>query len=233
MQNNRIYRMSGCGNKFIIIDNRDNETNFCFNQAIINNYDFDQALILEKSLQHDCFLRIYNKDGSEALACGNGFRCVGFFLNKPFSLIETKTRIIKAEITGEKGEKIVKVDMGEATYEKLSINEYKANIGNDHLIRFLDKQEEITENDKKLTISYNLSFAQILDETTILLKVYERGAGETLACGSGACVTAFVANREKLVKGNKIKVIQSGGNVTVFINEQKIEKEGPVEFIYD
>lgn len=188
----------------------------------------------------DFSMRIFNNDGSEAMMCGNGTRCVAKFLHdkgltdknpirlQTLSGIKVLNLHLNADnevetVTVDMGEPILKqpaqfgVHGGEATNWELTAGGHQfigtfVSMGNPHFVIFLDDRYELDanpESDKTLfPLDYfgpllehhdifpqrcNIEFAQILSDGTIRMRVWERGSGITLACGTGACATAVAA----------------------------------------
>ena len=188
----------------------------------------------------DFSVRIFNADGSEAMMCGNGTRCVAKFLHdkgmtdknpirlQTLSGIKVLNLHLNADnkvetVTVDMGEPILRqpaqfgVHGGEATNWELTADGHQfigtfVSMGNPHFVIFLDDRYELDanpESDKTLfPLDYfgpllehhdvflqrcNIEFAQMLPDGTIRMRVWERGSGITLACGTGACATAVAA----------------------------------------
>jgi diaminopimelate epimerase len=200
----------------------------------------DQLLVIEKSRKADVFMRVYNADGSEVGMCGNGIRCLTKYINDEKTIkkelsIETPSGIQKAHMVGKNK---VTVDMGKPLLKgndipvKLSgrvINrpvridgkEIRAtcvSMGNPHCVLFVDdpktypveKMGPIIEKSHLFPKKTNVEFVQVLSSDEIFMRVWERGAGETLACGSGACA-AVVASALNTQTGRRVKVNLLGG----------------------
>jgi len=220
---------------------------------------FDQLLMVEGSSSKDTDFRyvIFNADGSEANQCGNGARCFALYIQKknlsyknPLS-VETNAGIMVLTVNSDDS---VRVEMGEPNFlpSKIPLNvnqedfEYMVegfkigslSIGNPHAILILD---DITDIDSTALIiqssSYfpdgvNVGFMKILSKDEVQLRVVERGVGETLACGSGAC--AAVIHGIRLGELNsKVKVHLSGGDAIVEYDGKKVYLSGPGEFVYE
>ncbi len=242
--------MDGLGNKFNILDLRDN--NFIDIDdipAIFNKYDiskdFDQLIFIYDSLKNDAFIKIYNNDFSEAMACGNATRCVAKILcdelKKDNVVIETSNR----ELFVQRIDDLYKVNMGvpltkwqdiPLSHEIDEINllnkdifgkAYTVNIGNPHLVYIMDNIDRI---DLKNDVSFieknpifpegiNINLVQILAKNRIKIRTWERGAGLTLACGSGACASFYVS----YISGNvesKVTVNLAGGNLEISLSNE-------------
>jgi diaminopimelate epimerase len=211
----KFTKMQGTGNDFIVVDQRDKKFNL--SKSVIKNLSdrhfgigFDQLLILEKSNSKnaDFRYRIFNSDGGEVEQCGNGARCFYKFIknyrlsNNSTIKVETKAGII---LLSENSEGMVKVDMGLPDIRK-AINRHGVNyehvaIGNPHAVINLADNNISEENYHDIALDIqsswkdgiNVGFMSIIDKNSIQLKVFERGSGFTMACGSGASAAAAVA----------------------------------------
>ena len=188
------------------------------------------------------FIRIFNADGSEINACGNATRCVAALMhienqiNKIF--IETKAGILESKFLDNS---MIAVDMGkpvfqwqdiplsenqntkalDVTFGKLS-SPAAINMGNPHCVFFVENLDQIIieeigpviEKHKLFPQRTNVGVAEIRDTDLIRLRVWERGVGITLACGTGACAAAVAANRANLV-GRKVNVELDGGRLEI------------------
>ena len=254
------YKMDGLGNNFVIIDRRQNSLEITkdkiVNLANKKNFPFDQLIALEKKDGNTYPIKIFNPDGVEVTACGNGSRCVAYLLSQENKqkriLIKTKERILNAEIVGKQN---VKINMGKVKFnwkeiplnekmntEKIGIDflgkEYGhgfcLNVGNPHIIFFVKDCFKIKirelgpkiENYKYFPERTNVTFAQVLDKKNIKVNVWERGAGQTKACGTAACAVTVAAS----IKGLADKSLQihfKEGNLQIDYKEE-IFMAGPV-----
>ena len=122
----KAYKMDGLGNDFVIIDKRENEVNLSKEQIVKignrNNVGFDQIIFIEKKVDDAFPIKIYNPDGIEVGACGNGSRCVAYLISKEnnqrFINLKADKTILKAEILSEKN---VRIDMGLPKFDKAII----------------------------------------------------------------------------------------------------------------
>tara|TARA_B100000929_G_scaffold192352_1_gene152407 strand:+ start:1954 stop:2760 length:807 start_codon:yes stop_codon:yes gene_type:complete len=222
---------------------------------------FDQLLMVENSSLEGVDFRyvIYNADGSEVGQCGNGARCFARFVEKnnltQKNIITVETISGKIELTINH-DNTVRVDMGSPVFglkdipfifEKADM-EYLVegqkmgvlSIGNPHAII---NTEDINSNDiqsigTKIQGSdcfpngVNVGFMQILNNSEIYLRVIERGVGETLACGSGACAAVVHGVRLGLLD-EKVKVHLTGGDALVEFDGNSAYLTGPAEFVYE
>ena len=115
------------------------------------------------------------------------------------------------------------------------------NIGNPHITFFVDqidaidieKWAPVIQEDKLFPKQVNVGIAEILDNENISLKVYERGAGLTAACGTGACVAVFAAYTKGLISNKKINVFMAAGKMIIELQaEKKVTMSGPVTYLY-
>jgi len=220
----------------------------------------DQIAILKNSSISDCFMEIYNSDGGEVEACGNVTRCVGWLLSNEKSINDTTIETLAGILNSTKvGENRVKIDMGEARLKwneiPLSIdcdttsvplevdnlqNPVAVNVGNPHAVFFIDNIDEIDfdennigsriENHEVFPNRVNVGIAQIIDRDNIKLRVFERGTGETLACGTGACAATIAAIRKNYTD-RKVTVELKGGNLEIeWTSNNRIYMTGDVNF---
>lgn len=204
---------------------------------------FDQLIIIDppRSPETAAFLRIYNADSSEVGACGNATRCIGKLLiaelGQPVVTLETKAALLSAKMLGAK----VSVDMGKAHLEwqkiplshaekteNLSILEgplahpVAVSMGNPHAVFFVDDAAQIPletlgpkiEHHPLFPERTNVEVAQVLSPDRIRMRVWERGAGITQACGTGACAVAVAGVRRGLTE-RKVTVILDGGELEI------------------
>jgi diaminopimelate epimerase len=248
-----FLKMQGLGNDFLVFDapaGVADQLNPDRVRALADRHTgvgFDQALMLEPP--HDAssraFYRIFNSDGSEALQCGNGVRCIAALLyarapqfGRDLKL-ESKGGIVSAQIR-EDG--LVSVDMGIPDFDPRSIPmnvsaeaplyslkigdeavEFGAvSIGNPHaVLRVRDVKAAsvarlgpIIEHHSLFPARTNVGFMQVAARDHILLRVFERGSGETLACGTGACAAAAIGGRQGLLDAD-VRVDLPGGTAYV------------------
>ena len=254
------YRMDGLGNNFLIIDRRQNSFEINRNRIVdLANkkvFPFDQLITLEKEEKNTYPIKIFNPDGIEVTACGNGSRCVAYLIfqeNKQKKIsIKTKERVLSAEIVGKQN---VKINMGKPKlgWKEVPLSEsldtkqinidllgkehgygFCLNIGNPHIVFFVKDCSKIDikklgpkiENYKFFPERTNVTFAQVLDKKNIKVNVWERGAGQTKACGTAACATAIAASIKGLTDKNS-NIHFKEGNLQIDYKEE-IFMTGPV-----
>ena len=248
-------KMHGLGNDFVVLDVRDGKMAVGPDLARAladrrRGVGCDQVMVMEapKTPNTDIFMRIYNPDGSEAGACGNGTRCVAKVLmeesGKGDCVIETVSGILPAS-KADGG--LVTVDMGAARtdWKQIPLSEERdtlhlgigdgdtlsdpvaINMGNPHCVFFVNNVDGLNiehlgpsvERHALFPERTNVEFAQIVSPTKIRMRVWERGTGITQACGSGACATAAAALRRGLI-GRDVEVVLDGGSLFFHIREQ-------------
>ena len=261
----KAFKMDGLGNDFVIIDNRQKVTDLSKEQIIkICDRNFigcDQLILIENDSTTDARLKFFNSDGGESGACGNGTRCVADFIskekNKKTIVLTTLSGNLKSEILGNNlvttEIRNVKVKWNEIPLsdelntKNLNIkindsnnNEHSGgtaiNVGNPHIIFFVDKIEDFDiekigpeiENHKIFPEKCNVTIAKVVNKNLIKVKVWERGAGLTKACGTAACATAFAGKLNKFTDNNT-DIEFEAGKISIFIDEKNsIHMKGPV-----
>jgi diaminopimelate epimerase len=264
-----VTKMNGLGNVIVILDLRDSsfELDAPTVRAIAQAPDlcFDQLMVLHapRAPGTDTFIRIYNRDGSEAGACGNGTRCVAYTLleDSPRNSVKVETLNGILECRRE-GERRFSVEMGAPKFgwrdipltkpvpdtaaisfpvgpDGAPLTAATANIGNPHAIFFVDDLDDYDlsalgpelERDPLFPERANISFAQVRDHDHIVVRVWERGAGLTYACGSAACAVLVAAARKGLT-GRHAFVSLPGGDLSVTWrkSDDQVVLSGPVEW---
>jgi diaminopimelate epimerase len=250
-----FVKMHGLGNDFVVIDRRPGNVppvDTALARSLADRrtgIGCDQLVVLENSEIADFRMRIFNPDGSEVEACGNASRAVALLHGQP-ARIETAGGIIAARPT-DNG---IAVDMGEPRFGWNEIplayamdthsmpvgwdgleNPIAVNVGNPHAIFFVPDTDSIElerfgpliENDPLFPERVNVNVATIVNRHSIRLRVWERGAGLTRACGTGACATAVAAMKRGLVD-REVTVTLPGGTLSIELGENnRITMTGP------
>lgn len=250
-------KMHGLGNDFIVLDARDGALPNLTEKLVASLADrhtgigCDQLIVLDKAAyaEADLRMRIFNADGGEVEACGNAARAIAVREGRPVR-IETGGGTISAEATDHGA----RIDMGEPRFEWSDIPLAYAldtaslpvawgdldapvavNVGNPHVVFFVDDLDGVDfgemgpliENDPLFPDRINVNIAQVMDRSTIRLAVWERGAGLTRACGTGACATAVAAAKRGLTE-REVTVHLPGGALTIeWTGENRIVMSGP------
>jgi diaminopimelate epimerase len=234
-----FHKMHGLGNDFVIVDARDEpfEVTPALAKAIADRrtgVGCDQLIVLEPSDNADFRMRIWNIDGGEVESCGNATRCVVQLTGA------TKIDSDGGLLTGKDLGGEVEVAIGEPSFgwEEIPLayatdtnplpmsweglaRPMALNVGNPHVVFFvpnvsavpLDELGPKIEHDPIFPERINVNVAQV-DQNGIVLLTWERGAGLTLACGTGACATAVAAIRSKRAV-SPVRVTMPGGSLTI------------------
>ena len=261
-----FVKMHGLGNDFIIFDNIDNPT--IHDTKFINKISdrrlgvgCDQVLIIKNTNMPKYFkMKIYNSDGSESGACGNGARCVADYLMKKNKLNSLTINSISNDLLCTKISNIVTVNMGmplfdwkeiplskEQDTKNVKLDEFEAfclSMGNPHAVIFINNVEELENMDIKsigprlekhsIFPKYaNIEFVSVLEDKSLRMRVWERGAGITSACGSGACATLVAASvLDKSAKENKI-VLDGGDLFIKWLDDGSVTLSGVTERVFE
>ena len=256
--------MHGLGNDFVLVDTRKEKLDGIdlaeLAQDICDRHfgiGADGLLLVWPSDKADAKMQIFNPDGSEPEMCGNGIRCFAKYLyesmkeKKALLSVETKAGIMLPAVIAEKGNvSAVEVDMGvpqtgkDVTIEVggLKFDVHEVSMGNPHAIIFVDDLGSINlaevgpliENHKNYPNRTNVEFVKVIDRKHVEVKVWERGAGVTLACGTGACAVAaasILANKTD----QEVIVKLPGGNLDIEWNrdDKHILMRGPAETVFE
>ncbi len=236
----KYIKMNGLGNDFVIFDARDHplpKINFQEIADRKNGVGCDQILVMENSSKADCLMRIFNADGSEVFACGNGTRCVSKLLGGEAHTIEVGDRILE---TRNHANGDVSVNMGKPlAFYAMEIDQIQGtviHVGNPHFVlQSIPKDPllgKFIENHSKFPDRINVNFGHVITRDTIHLTTFERGVGFTKACGTGACATAFVFHHLGLVDG-VVWVNMEEGRLRIEMNQDQIIMEGNAVFEYE
>lgn len=279
LANHRFLKMNGLGNEITVLDLRGSAHLVSPVEARAIAADprsrFDQLMVLHDpvSPETDAFMRIYNTDGSESGACGNGTRCVAWammsdpIMSRPAEdglTLETKAGLLPVERVSDV---VFTVDMGppRLSWNELPLrdpypdtrsiavdtripeapelqNASAVSMGNPHAIFWVKDASAYDlaaigpqlEHDPVFPERANISFAQVASPDHIILRVWERGAGATRACGSAACAALVAAARAGLT-GRKATVTLPGGDLLIEWRESDdhVLMTGPTELEHE
>lgn len=207
----------------------------------------DGLIFIAPSARADFRMRIFNADGSEAEMCGNGIRCVGKYVydrgltDKTELLIETGAGLRRLQLHPENGKVVsVTAEMGRAVVTPGAEGDF-VDLGNPHLVRFVPDaaQAPLSSLGPALCASVpggvNVEFVQVLDPERLRMRVWERGSGITLACGTGACASAAAAVSRGFCRAEQpIAVLLDGGTLRITVGTQgELRMEGPAKTVYE
>ncbi|CAN1548434.1 MAG: diaminopimelate epimerase [Aquidulcibacter sp.] len=250
----KFAKMNGLGNEIAVLDAR--ERPLTLNASAVEalatpekGIGFDQLMVLlpPRNPLADVYTEIWNADGSKVAACGNGSRCVAWYvmreMNRENLVIETEAGLLGAVSVGPN---MISVDMGAPIFEwelipmsermdtmriELQVGPIDdpilhgpgvVNMGNPHCVFFVQDAELAPVEAVGPMIEYhplfpertNVGFAEIVARDHIRLRVWERGAGLTKACGTGACAALVAAVRRRLCD-RSAKVQVDGGMLQI------------------
>ena len=257
----RFTKMQGLGNDYLyVFGEPDNAAEL---SVRLSDRHFgpgaDGMIWIAPSADADFRMRIFNADGSEAEMCGNGIRCVGKYVfekgytDKQHLRIETRAGIKTLELHVENGKVgSVTVDMGVSQVspqKTLSLPDgtelvcTPVDMGNPHAVIFTKDAASVpltvlgpeVEHHAAFPGGVNTEFVQVLDAHTLRMRVWERGSGVTLACGTGACASAAAAAASGwCAYGVPITVLLDGGALTVTVEQNgAVSMTGPCEVVYE
>ena len=254
--------MEGAGNDFVVLDATRAPMDLSREQLRrLADRHFgagcDQVLVVERAMRPDADFRyrIFNADGGEVEQCGNGARCfVKFVHGKGL----TQKREIRVETPGgmiaprleDDGE--VSVDMGPPKMESPLVQPLEVDgtrlelamlaIGNPHAVQLVADVEAapvatqgpLLERHRRFAQRVNAGYMQVVDRHSIRLRVYERGAGETLACGTGACA-AVVSGIARGLLDSPVRVQTRGGTLTIAWagGDNAVCMKGPAKTVFE
>lgn len=259
-----FYKMVASGNDFIVIDNRKKTVKdpvaltrkIC---ALHTGVGADGVLLFENSRKADFKMRIINSDGSEAEACGNGFRCIALYAREKMGYpmefkFESLSGLIEAKVA-KKGR--VKVQLvqpsGIKLREEIHVKGHRLhysflNTGVPHAVIFVEGLEKIDVAGLGSAIRYhdhfkpkgtNVNFVEVASNRLIHVRTYERGVeNETLACGTGSTASALASALLGYTRP-PVQVKTSGGEILTVDFQREGSKitsvtlEGEVRFVYE
>ena len=275
LANHPFVKMNGLGNEIVVVDLRRSKAVISADEARAvarkDGAPFDQLMALypPRVAGTDAFVRIYNNDGSEAGACGNGMRCVAdiMFNESGKSALTFETRAGLLNCWKSDVPLISSVDMGKPRFawNEIPLSEKfedtraielqigpidnpvlhspsVVSMGNPHAVFWVDdvnaydlaKIGPLLENHPMFPERANISLAHIVSRERIVVRVWERGAGLTKACGTAACAVVVAAARLKRVE-RKTTASLPGGDLLVDWRERDnhVLMTGPVEYEYE
>lgn len=272
----KFSKMHGIGNDYVYVN--------CFKETVENpeavsifvsdrrfGIGSDGLILIMPSDKADFRMRIFNADGSEAMMCGNGTRCVGKYVydhgmtDKTDITLETNSGIKYLKLFVKDGKvDSVTVDMGKAILKPRDIpvdsdldlfvaqpvevagKEYKitaVSMGNPHAIVYVDNVDSLDlekigsdfENHKLFPNRVNTEFIKVIDDKTLQMRVWERGSGETFACGTGACASVVSSVLNNYCKyDEEVLVHLRGGDLRItYRKDGTVMMTGPATQVFD
>jgi len=255
-------KMHGLGNDFVVIDTRNAPDLMTPERAkaIANRYfgvGFDQLVILRESQQADLDVEFWNSDGSRADACGNASRCITRIILEETGKDTARFFTGHEVLTGTRvQDDLFSVNMGQPqlVWDQIPLAHAvddlmnlpidgapgACGMGNPHMVFVVDDVESVDlrgvgpalEHHPLYPERANVEFIQIRARDDIRMRVWERGGEITLACGSGACASAVVANMKGLTD-KKVKMQLDGGWLEIDWREDGVWMTGPAAHVFD
>ena len=243
-----FVKMQGLGNDFVVIDgpsapSSDEIVAWCDRRRGVGA---DGVLEVSPLDSGRVRMRYWNADGGEVEMCGNGLRCVARYavarglVTGPEFLVETAVGALPVRIIDDE---TVRVFLGKASGgEAVDVDGtsvYTVDVGNPHAIQWVEDPAAAPvgtagpriEKAPLFEHGTNAEFAAVTGNDQITLRVWERGVGETLACGTGAAATAYLARQQGLV-GDEVLLRLRGGDLKVILDGDGAWIEGPAEFVF-
>jgi diaminopimelate epimerase len=263
-----FVKMNGLGNDFVVVEARSEPFRPTAEEVRAwadreKGIGFDQLIGIEPSDHAQCFMRVWNADGSEVETCGNALRCVGWLLMEATggdtATIDTAAGLIEASRVGDHA---IALDMGAPRLDWTEIPMAEdmdtrnielqlgpidkpiihtpgaVNMGNPHVVFFVDDAEKAPVREAGSLLEFhplfpegvNVGFAQVKGRDRIRLRVWERGAGLTRACGTGACAALVAASRRNLTDRSAALELD-GGELRIDWREEDdhVIMTGPIE----
>lgn len=253
-------KMHGAGNDFVIIDARGGAApvTAALARAIGDRHrgvGFDQLAEIHAHPRADAEIRFRNADGSPAGACGNATRCVASLLMAEIGRDRLHLITARGDLWAEARDGAIWVNMGPPLLEPADIplapgadparlplpgEPMAVGMGNPHCVFLVPDAEAediagrgaAVEHDPLFPAATNVEFASLTSPDRLRLRVWERGTGITLACGSGACATAVAAHLRGLT-GRQVSIRADGGELAVDWRDDGVWLSGPVAHVFD
>lgn len=258
----RFTKMHGCGNDYIYVNLMEHEISNPEAAAVAwsdrhKGIGSDGLVLIDRSHmpEADFSMRIFNADGSEAMMCGNASRCIGKYLYERGLTDQTEIRLLTLS-----GVKTLLLDVKDGTVENVTVDMLEpafeddslfiahrgidkgvfVSMGNPHFVIFTEHIDQVGETGRILEQHpafperCNIEFARVESLDVIRTRVWERGSGITLACGTGACATAVAAALTGRA-GRRSQIVMDGGTLTIEWRESDnhVYMTGPATFVFD
>ena len=254
----KFTKMHGIGNDYVYVN--------CFKETVkdpsavakfVSDRHFgigsDGLILIKPSDIADCEMDMYNLDGSQGAMCGNGIRCVAKYaydygiVNKTSISVATKSGVKYLDLSIRDGKvSMVKVNMGAPILQAslIPVVSESDSMGNPHAIVYMNDVDGLEiekigpsfENHINFPDRVNTEFVKVIDRHTVQMRVWERGSGETLACGTGACAVAVASILNGLVdRDQPVTVKLLGGDLNIFWdeNDDQVYMTGPATTVFD
>lgn len=242
-----VTKMHGARNDFVLVDaRRDSIENanalarqLCDRRSGIGA---DGLLIVQASSLGDARMRIINADGTEAEMCGNGIRCFARYLDENGEgddlAIETESGIVRTRVISREPEYLVRVELPLPEVMAVEATTHVIRVGNPHAVLLRDSLDDLDldkaaeEFQRKIPGGINVHIATVVDDHTMRVKHWERGVGQTQACGTGSAACAVAGIVRDLVT-SPVAVIVPGGTLTIEWEHDVLTMTGPAESVFE
>ena len=252
-------KMNGLGNEFAILDGRETAAGLSPDAIrALGGQDgigFDQLITIEPSRNgSDARMRIHNRDGGEVEACGNATRCVAWLVMRETGRDRLTIRTERGLLTAVRQDGRVWVNMGaplldwqaiplagpgDSQHLPLPGDPVAVGMGNPHCVFIVADAEAVAldtlgpryEHDPLFPQRTNVEFVSLTGQDRLRMRVWERGAGVTLACGSGACAVA-VATAQRGLTGRRVVMDLDGGTLEADWRDDGVWLTGPVAEVF-
>ena len=258
-----FYKIVASGNDFVVVDNRQGVVKdaLAFTREVCRPHQgagADGVLLFENSKKANFKMRILNLDGSEAAACGNGFRCIALYAHEVLTYssrmtFESGSGVIEAEVGPRDS---VRVQLAKPRIFEmngvLEVNKHRfpyafLDTGVPHVVIFVEDLGKIAVFEIGKTIRHhprfqpfgaNVNFVEVRDKKEIAVRTYERGVeNETLACGTGTTASAVVSVLKGYVTSPVQVLTKSGEKLRIEMRQEggeitKVFLEGKAQFVY-
>lgn len=256
-----FIKMHGVGNDFVILDSRGRPAIATPELARAvgdrnRGVGFDQLAEIRDADDADFTLDFWNADGSRAEACGNATRCVCDLIMSEKGVHAVTLKTLRGILSARRrSDGLVEVNMGQPQLDWQSVplaqdvdllhlplagDPVAVGMGNPHCVFFVENADATdpaqrgpqVEKDPLFPKATNVEFASVMGPDHLRMRVWERGTGITLACGSGACATAVAAHRRGLT-GRRVTLDLDGGRLEIDWREDGVWMAGPTARVFD
>ncbi len=255
-----FLKMHGAGNDFVVLDARSggDMVSAALVRALGDRHrgvGFDQLVFIQSDPEAAAQLTFFNADGTTAGACGNATRCVAWLILQETGAARLTLRTERGLLAGEDaGDGLTRVNMGppqlgwaelplaravDTLHLPLPGDPVAVGMGNPHCVHFVPDAESVDvagvgpriEHDPLFPYATNVEFASLSAPDRLRMRVWERGTGITLACGSGTCATAVAAHLRGLT-GRRVTVDVDGGTLEVDWRDDGVWMTGPTALVF-
>ena len=239
----KFTKMHGCGNDFILIEGPleitpESARHVCDRRRGVGA---DGILTIGWQERGRWLVTLHTADGSLGESCGNGARCVARYLLDRHGGDRVELSFVGGEVSARReGESIAITLRAPSSPEPILIDghqAYRTSVGNPHVVVFVPEPDAVdlpalAASARAVAGEANVGAARILDGGRVLLRVDERGVGETLACGTGACAAVSAATCVQPMEGT-VRVRVRGGDLVVRTGPKTFELSGPAEYAFE